>query len=92
MTQAEIRALLKRCDARQLREESGISAYTVQRALGISRFDLARWETGKAIPWDPRGIRWARLIAVLERHALVTAEMAATEDGSSGATGEAAAA
>lgn len=79
MTHSEIRALLARCNPRQLREDSRISRLTVQRALKVSRHDLYRWEAGLALPTCPEGVRWARLIRVLEAHAAVSAELAAAE-------------
>ena len=80
MTQLEIRALLTRCDARRLREESGISRRTVMRAIGADGSDLYRWESGKALPLGPVGRRWLRFTMGLERHAAVSAELAAAED------------
>lgn len=79
MTYAEIRDLLARCDPRKLRQEAGISAYTVERAFGISRGQLARWERREAMPVSPAGLRWMRLVRVLANHARVTAELAAME-------------
>lgn len=72
--------MLKRVDARQLRVEAGISPYTVHRALGITPQQRSLWERGKRMPSGPGGARWARFTAALERHAAVTAEMAATEE------------
>ena len=71
MTALEIRELLGRVDARQLREDAGIRIITVARAFGVSRHRVAVWETGR---WQPRGeagIRWVRLVAGLARHAEV---------------------
>jgi DNA-binding transcriptional regulator YiaG len=80
VTQAEIRALLARCDPRKLRQDAGISKLTVMRALGASRYDLSHWETGRSLPSGPAGRRWARFIRGLERHAEVTAELAAMDE------------
>ncbi len=79
MTHLEIRAMLRRVDARQLRESAGISSRTVQRALGISAHRLSQWERGLQVPCSPAGMAWARVIADLERHAAVSAEIAAIE-------------
>jgi transcriptional regulator with XRE-family HTH domain len=80
VTNREIRALLQRVDARQLREDAGISSYTVQRALGITKNQLSFWERGKRYPSGDGGLRWIRFTAGLARHAEVTAEIAAMRD------------
>ena len=79
MTNGEIRAMLHRVNARELRLAAGISPRTVQRALGVTRFSLSSWETGRCVPACEAGYRWIRFISGLERHAAVTEEMAATE-------------
>lgn len=78
MTHAEIRAMLRRVDARQLREDAGISVRTVARALSLPRQYVYDYECGRRTPVSPAGLRWARVIAGLERHAAVSAEIAAT--------------
>jgi DNA-binding transcriptional regulator YiaG len=80
MTHAEIRALLARCDPRALRAGAGISIRTVARALSLPPKYIYRWEAREHVPDSPAGMRWLRFIAGLERHAAVSAEMAATED------------
>ena len=72
-----MRALLSRADPRLLREEAGIRACTVARALGVRQSLVYRWETGHTLPYGPQGLAWARFTAGLERHAQVTAEIAA---------------
>jgi hypothetical protein len=84
MTQAEMRALLARCDPRKLREDQGISRGTVMRAIGADRSDLYCWESGLGLPLGPIGQRWIRVVAGLERHAAVSAEIAAMEGGAEG--------
>ncbi len=79
VTNAEIRARLRRVDARQLRQDAGISVRTVQRALGVSPQQLSLWERRKRHPLGEGGMRWARFTAALERHAAVSAEIAAAE-------------
>ena len=79
MTNLEIRAMLKRADPRQLRQDAGISPRTVQQALGLTRHQLSAWERREHPPVCEAGIRWARVIAGLERHAQVSAEIAAAE-------------
>ena len=76
VTQAEIRALLGRCDPRALREEAGISRRTVMRAIGADRADLSRWEAGRTLPLGPVGRRWIRFLCGLERHARVAEDTA----------------
>jgi transcriptional regulator with XRE-family HTH domain len=75
VTQVEIRAMLRRVDARRLREDAGIRQVTVARALGVPAPYICWWESGRAEPKCKAGYRWARVIAGLERHAEVTAEM-----------------
>ena len=79
MTNLEIRAMLKRADPRQLRQDAGISPHTVRRALGLTRNQLSDWELGKRPPACAAGYRYARFVSGLERHAQVSAEIAATE-------------
>lgn len=80
MTYGEIRAMLRRVNARQLRAESGISVRTVARALSLPVNYAYDWESGRRTPTSPAGLRWAKVIAGLERHAAVTAEIAAAEE------------
>jgi transcriptional regulator with XRE-family HTH domain len=80
VTHLEIRAMLRRVDARQLREEAGISVRTVLRALGITPQQLSMWERGKQYPSGEGGLRWVKFTAALERRAEVTAEIAAMRD------------
>jgi len=75
VTLLELRALLARVDARQLREDAGISQSTVARALGVSSQQVHSWETGRQLPCMAAGFRWARFVAGLERHAEVAAEL-----------------
>ena len=75
MTLAEIRAMLARVDARQLRLDAGIRVVTVARALGVLPHVVYKWEQGRGAPRCPAAFRWSRVIAGLERHAEVTAEL-----------------
>jgi DNA-binding XRE family transcriptional regulator len=75
MTVLEMRAMLARVDARKLRKDAGLRAATVAEALGVDPFAVYAWETGKCEPKCDAGYRWLRVIAGLERHAAVTAEM-----------------
>jgi DNA-binding XRE family transcriptional regulator len=75
MSPLEIRAMLDRVNPRRLREEAGIRPGTVVRALGISRSTLSYLERESCVPNSSAGLRWARFVAGLERHAEVTAEL-----------------
>ena len=72
--------MLRRVDPRQLRRDAGIQAVTVARALGVERQQVVRWETSRCDPKSAAGQRWVRFVAGLERHAIVTAEIAAARD------------
>lgn len=72
-----MRDLLSRVDARLLREEAGIRTCTVARALGVGWSRVHGWETGRMPPHGPEGQAWLRVIVGLQRHALVTAGIAA---------------
>ena len=74
MTLLELRAMLARVNARELREDAGISAATVAEALGVRRAHVYAWETGRWMPVSAAGFRWARFVCGLEQHAEVTAE------------------
>lgn len=78
MTHGEIKAMLQRSDPRKLREAQGIRARTICRALSIPSGHLLRWEMRISSPESFAGYRYAKVIAGLERHAAVTAEIAAT--------------
>lgn len=67
--------MLARVDARQLRKDAGIRADTVAAALSVSAVCIYAWESGRCEPKCDAGLRWARVIAALERHAEVTAEL-----------------
>jgi DNA-binding transcriptional regulator YiaG len=67
VTQAEIRALLRRADARRLREDAGIRLCTVAAALGVDWRTVHRWEIRHQFPCGPAGVRWAKFISALER-------------------------
>ena len=75
MSLLELRALLRRVNARLLREEAGIRAATVAEALGVPLWLVRDWETGRSEPRTTAGFAWARFICGLERHAEVTAEL-----------------
>jgi len=77
VTQLEVRAMLARADARKLREDAGIRVATVARALGAHAICIYDWESGGAEPKCEAGYRWVRFIAGLERHAEITAGLAA---------------
>lgn len=79
MTYGEIRAMLARCDPKQLREDAGISVRTVARALTLPPSYVYRWEALREIPYSFAGLRWLKFVRGLERHAMATAELAATE-------------
>ena len=67
-------------DPRQLREDAGISRATVAAAFGVSPQAVSGWELDpKRRPRSPAWARWRRFTEGLERHAAVTAEIAATE-------------
>ena len=70
-----MRAMLGRVDARLLREDAGIRQLTVAEALGVSSWHVYAWESGKCEPKCEAGYKWLRVIAGLERHAQVTAEL-----------------
>ena len=80
LTQLEIRALLARVNARELRKDAGIRQVTVARALGVPPYYVCGWEKGRRSARNPAGLRWLRFTAGLERHAEVTAEIAAEMD------------
>lgn len=71
--------MLHRCDPRHLREDAEISVRTVARALSMPVQYVYDYETGRRKPLSYAGLRWAKFTAGLERHAAVTAEIAATE-------------
>jgi len=71
--------MLRRVDAAQLRHGAGIRRGTVAAALGVSYWRVYQLEQDGKIPQRGAGLRWARVIAGLERHAAVTAELAAME-------------
>jgi hypothetical protein len=77
LTQLEIRAMLARVDVRQLRKDAGIRQVTVARALGVRQNCVCKWERRDRLPYSPAGLRWVAFVAGLERHAQVTAELAA---------------
>jgi hypothetical protein len=79
VTVLELQALLRRVDPRLLREEAGIRACTVARALGVRQCRVSGWESGRYLPAGPGGYAWARFTAGLERHAEVTAAMSMSE-------------
>ena len=81
MTQAEIRAMLARVNPRKLRQDAGIRTVTVARALGVQRQQVVHWETTRCDPRSAAAYRWAKVVAGLERHAIVAAEIAAMRDG-----------
>ena len=80
MTQLEIRAMLARVNARQLRMDAGIRQVTVARALGVTQNCICKWERRNRLPYSPAGLRWAAFTAGLEWHAQATAEIAAEMD------------
>jgi hypothetical protein len=76
VTILELRAFLARVDARQLREDAGISVATVARALGVTTGHIWHWEAGTYyLPQCPGGFRWVAFTRGLERRARVTAEI-----------------
>lgn len=81
MTQAEIRAMLDRVDARRLRQEAGIRQVTVAEALGTRQAAISALEHGRRSARGRTGLRWARVVAGLERHAAVAAALGAGEPG-----------
>ena len=80
MSPLEIRAMLCRVNPRQLRKEAGIRTCTALRALGIPESTFTALEGGSHMPVSAAGLRWARFVAGLERHAEVSAELAAAGD------------
>lgn len=69
MTRVEVKAMLARVDARQLRRDADIRLVTVARAFGVNPWDIGRWESGRSLPCCEAGFRWARFTAALERRA-----------------------
>lgn len=75
MTLLEIRAMLARVDARQLRKDAGIRQVTVARAFGVPQDQVWKWEAGQTVPVSRAGFRWVAFTAALERRAEIAAEM-----------------
>ena len=69
--------MLRRVNARLLREDAGFSPGTVAAAFGVSQWQVYAWEAGRWLPRTAAGFRWAAFMLALERRARVTAEIAA---------------
>jgi transcriptional regulator with XRE-family HTH domain len=55
---ARIRRMQQTGEAKQLREQAGISLRTMARAVGVRASTLIRWEAGQVRPREPTALAW----------------------------------
>jgi len=66
-----VRSWLRDGTARAVRTRAGLSQAAVERAVGASAGQVARWESGRNAPGYASAVRLARLYGELEK---ITAE------------------
>lgn len=54
---------------RAIRVAAGLSMREIADAIGASESRLSRWETDNARPTGEPAVRWAEVLAELEKHA-----------------------
>jgi transcriptional regulator with XRE-family HTH domain len=68
---ARIRRIQQTGEAKQLREQAGVSLRTMARAVGVRASTLIRWEAGRVRPREGTALAWLaaldRISAELER-------------------------
>jgi DNA-binding transcriptional regulator YiaG len=55
---ARIRRMQQTGEAKQLREQAGVSLRTMARAVGVRASTLIRWEAGRVQPREPTALAW----------------------------------
>ena len=53
--------------ARRIRQQAGLTLAEVAKALGVDESSVSRWEGGSRQPRADVAVRWAQLLAELER-------------------------
>ncbi|HSX67227.1 helix-turn-helix transcriptional regulator [Nocardioides sp.] len=63
----ESRGLPRPNEARRIREAAGVTQDRLAREVDVHRVTLARWEAGTRVPRGAERVRYARILAELQR-------------------------
>lgn len=53
---------------KKIREAAGLSCADIAAAIGVDQSAVWRWERGLRAPRQAQAVKWARLLAKLDRH------------------------